>query len=149
MRLRLILNIARLAVAASIPAAAAPSLIGRWWTEDRSGVIEIYPCGTTALCGRIVGEDKPHNDDGSISMAGTGVPYCRLTIIHDAVPIEPGRWRGRILNPDDGSEWRSELWVGDDGALRLRGYVVLPLLGQTQVWPPFRGTVRPDCSIVG
>jgi uncharacterized protein (DUF2147 family) len=143
MRLRLSLSAGLLA---ALPLMADASPVGRWWTEDRSGVIEITRCGQ-ALCGRIVGQTEPRDARGNISRDIHGVPDCGLTILHDARQVEPGRWRGRITNPDDGQDWRCEIWVGEDGALRLRGYVVVPLLGQTQVWPPFHGQVAADCTI--
>ena len=142
MRLRLILPL--LCVAAT--ARAEPSPLGRWWTEDRSGVIEIARCGE-ALCGRIVGQPQPRNPDGSLPVDIHGVPHCDLTILHDATETEPGRWRGRITDPETGQDWRCELSIAADGALRLRGYLLVPLLGQTQIWPPFQGSVKKDCTI--
>jgi hypothetical protein len=31
--------------------------------------------------------------------------------------------------------------------LQVRGYVGLRLLGQTQVWTPYAGPLRPDCGL--
>jgi len=43
--------------------------------------------------------------------------------------------KGTILDPRDGSVYNAQLEVTEDGQkLKLRGYVGIPLLGQTQVW---------------
>jgi len=127
-------------------ALAQPSPLGRWWTQDHDGVIEISSCGQD-LCGRIVGQPNIRNPDGRLPRDVHGTAECGLTILRDAAESEAGHFRGLITNPDDGSEWHCEFWVGDDGALRLRGYIMLPLFGKTQSWPRFTGQVERDCRI--
>ena len=43
----------------------------------------------------------------------------------------------------------SALRVAHDipGRLRLRGYVLVPVLGATQTWTPYKGMVTPDCRM--
>lgn len=117
-----------------------------WWTEDRSGVIGIEPC-EQGLCGRIVGQQNIRDAAGKIPVDTHGVPHCGVTIMRGAQADEPGHYRGTITDPDDGRDWRSDFWVGGDGQLRLRGYVMLPLFGHTQPWSPFHGHVAADCSL--
>lgn len=133
-------------VAFSTAAGAQKPPQGLWWTEDRSGVIAIAPC-PQGLCGRIVGQPNIRDPEGKIPVDIHGVPHCGLTILTGRPTGEPGHYRGTITDPEDGRDWRSEFWVADDGRLRLRGYVMLPLLGQTQTWPPFDGQTASDCSI--
>jgi uncharacterized protein (DUF2147 family) len=46
-----------------------------------------------------------------------------------------GNWEdGKIYNPDDGKEYKAVMSMQQDGSLRVRAYVFLPLLGSTQVW---------------
>jgi uncharacterized protein (DUF2147 family) len=142
MRLRLILLLACL----SAPALAQGSPEGNWWTEDRSGVIAITPC-REGLCGRIVGQPNIRDANGRIPLDVNGVPHCGLTILRGAPTGEEGVFRGTITNPDDGKIWHCEFWLGADGQLRLRGYVLLPLLGQTQAWTKFTGHLAKDCSL--
>ena len=142
MRLRLIL--ALLSVAA--PAMAASSPEGVWLTEDRTGVIQIEPC-CGKLCGRIVGQSEPRDAAGQRPVDRNGVPSCGLVILRGAPAGEAGHYEGLVTDPDDGSVWHCSFWVAADGTLRLRGYVVLPLFGQTQTWPNFRGHVAADCTI--
>jgi uncharacterized protein (DUF2147 family) len=128
------------------PAVAAASPSGRWLTQDRGGVIEIFPCAH-ALCGRIAGLAEPHGADGSIPTDHAGKPKCGLVILRDVVESGAGSWNGLITNPDDGATWHCELWVDDRGRLRLRGYVLTPLFGETQVWSPYTGQLGDDCRM--
>ena len=139
MRLRLIVLLAALAG----PAAASPSPAGMWWTEDHGGILRIAPCGPQ-MCGTIVGQDSPKGRP----VDRQGVLQCGLTILRGAPDDDdPGHYTGSITNPDDGKNWRAKFWIGEDGKMQLRGYVLMPMLGETQHWPPFRGKVDPDCTI--
>jgi uncharacterized protein (DUF2147 family) len=143
MRLRLIALLGVLAMPAYAQTTASPQ--GLWWTEDRSGVIQIAPCAE-GLCGRIVGQIEPRDAGGNVTLDIHGVPHCGLLILRGRL-VKAGHWRGSIVNPEDGSVWNCEFWVGADGALRLRGYVLVELIGQTQIWPRFQGQVAKDCTI--
>jgi uncharacterized protein (DUF2147 family) len=125
---------------------AEPDPVGRWLTEDRRGVIEIADCGET-LCGRIVGMHRPFDADGTPSRDTTGRPKCGLIILSQSQQTSPGFWRAKILNPDDGKVWNCEFSVAADGTLHLRGYVVVPLLGETQTWTRYQGQISPNCAM--
>jgi uncharacterized protein (DUF2147 family) len=143
MQLRLTLLAALLA---TIPFAtrAAPGIFGRWLTQDRDGVIELAPCGPD-LCGRIVGLDLPRLPNGDVPRDPQGRPQCGLQILH-ARPDGAGGWAGRITDPSDGTDWTCTLRLDAEGRVKLRGYVLVPLLGATQTWTPFTGTIGADCK---
>ena len=44
---------------------------------------------------------------------------------------------GNILDPENGNVYRCKIWVGDDGKLKVRGYVAF--LYRTQTWLPYEG----------
>jgi uncharacterized protein (DUF2147 family) len=121
----------------------ASSPVGRWLTQDHEGVIEITTCDTD-LCGRIVGMDSPTGADGQPVVDVSGRPQCGLTIMRVSAD-GTGRWTGRITDPDSGDAWRCALWVDAQGRLNLRGYVLIPALGRTQLWTRFDGAPRADC----
>ena len=129
-------------LAMSQPAhAAPPSPLGLWLTEDRGGVISLQPCGPD-LCGVIVGlSDWPAHD---IKRDWRGLPQCHEVLLAGLRLHDDGRWHGTVTDPENGRVYNAEVWV-PDGTLRLRGYIGLPLLGSTQSWPHYEGTVRPDC----
>ena len=116
---------------------------GDWFTEDHSGVIHVGPCGPV-LCGTIVGVSD-WRKDGSAVTDVHGTSQCDLAIIRGMAPGDDNRLHGTVTDPTDGKTYSAELWVGEDGALRLRGYIGLEILGSTQRWEKFSGHVRPDC----
>src|SRR5262249_7568408 len=85
LRLRLWLILLGLAMASFAMAATSP--IGRWLTQDRGGVIEIFACGQ-ALCGRITGLGEPGRAAGNIPTDHAGKPKCGRVILRDAVEGE-------------------------------------------------------------
>jgi uncharacterized protein (DUF2147 family) len=132
------------ATLAAVPArAAGPE--GRWLTQDRGGVIEIGPCDG-GLCGRIVGMNETRRRDGSIPTDPEGHPTCGLTILH-AEPDGPGQWSGHIADPDTGTSWNCTLRLDAADHLLLRGYVLLPLFGQTQTWTRYPDAPGAGCAM--
>ena len=96
------------------------------------------------LCGRIVGIslDRPTDPPPRDIWGGY---QCNEAIIRMAGPGGDGRWHGTILDPRSGRNWRAEIW-GSGDALRLRGYVGLPLFGATQIWTRYEGRIRAGCK---
>ena len=144
----------RLAVAAwllctSITAYAEPpnprAVIGLWWTQDRDGVVQIVPCGN-GLCGSVVGVTD-FAADGSAPKDLHGRSRCHLQIIPDGKLEEDGIWDSHITNPDDDKVYTITLRVDQDGRLRMRGYIGIPLFGRTVFWTRFNGRLTPDCHL--
>lgn len=138
----LLLFMALLVGVATAPARADMSPMGEWFTEDRGGVIRIEPCAD-ALCGYIVGLTPPMDARPQVDVHGR--PQCHLLLLASLRPREDGRWHGTVTNPEDGRTYKAEVWVPNDGMLRLHGYIGLPIFGETQRWPAFHGTLRADC----
>ena len=46
------------------------------------------------------------------------------------------RWQGRIYDPRSGTWYKSRLSIVD-GQLNIRGYIGMPMLGQTRVFDPY------------
>jgi uncharacterized protein (DUF2147 family) len=143
-----------LAALAAAPARGeAPSAVGRWLVEDQRAVIEIYACGER-LCGKVVWQSEPREKDGTVKRdrhnpdpALRGKPLCGLQVMagFTAVPGSPGEWQdGSIYSPESGSTYSATLSLKDAATLHLRGYVLMPLLGETQTWT--RDSAHPDCT---
>ncbi len=136
----MVLAVCRLALAAP-EADALPE--GVWFPPDRNAAVEIARCGA-ALCGRIVwiDESRPppgvsgppidlHNPDPALRQRR----LCGLEILRDFKADESGSWAGgTIYNPKDGQDWHAEMTMAEPTVLNLRGYVLIPLFGQTQIW---------------
>ncbi len=129
-----------------VSAFAEPSPDGLWLTADGDGIIGIEPCDGK-LCARIDGFMLDHPDDRS-PVDYRGVSQCHLPLITDAEQVEPNLWKGHITNPRNGSVYQVEFHVETDGTLALRGYIGIPLLGQTQTWTRYDGKVPEDCRVV-
>ncbi|MBS0642871.1 MAG: DUF2147 domain-containing protein [Proteobacteria bacterium] len=127
------------------PASAASGADGLWLTQDRGGIIAVRSCGTN-LCARIVGLvlDKPTEPT---PLDAQGVSQCGLELINDAAPAEPNLWRGHIRDPRNGSVWGVQLWLNPNGTLSMRGYFGISLLGRTETWTRYPGTVPQDCRM--
>ena len=125
-----------LALALALPASAQPgrfeSPVGDWLVQDGDGVVRIAPCANDLLCGTIVGTSTPKQ--------------CRLTILNVAA-AEDGSWTGHVTNPENGSVWNAQIWMMGRNRMQLRGYVFVPLLGQTQTWTRYTGRLAADCGM--
>jgi uncharacterized protein (DUF2147 family) len=119
-------------------------------TPSHDAVIQFSKCGES-LCGRIV---------GIVLSPGVPVPtdwegksQCGLTIVQ-VTPSTDGSgneiWTGSITDPRNGSVYHARLRLGDPNDLLLRGYLGIPLLGQTQTWTKYSGSVATtDCRLTG
>lgn len=124
-----------------------PTPTGRWVTPAHNAVIQISRCGT-ALCGRIVGIVLAPGEPVPVDWQGRS--QCGLTIIHVAPAGDGSLWSGSITDPRDGSSYHARIRLADANDLRLRGYLGIPLLGQTQTWTKYSGPLVPlDCRLNG
>lgn len=126
----------------AVGAAQASGVLGRWLTESGNGQVEIKDCAGR-LCGHVVWLKEPLNEEGvpkrdrhNPDPALRERPLIGLAMLENFVPDdEPGKWRdGTIYNPEDGKTYSCTLTLQENGTLRVRGYVGLPLFGKTQIW---------------
>ena len=121
--------------------ASIDPVFGFWLIENQRSVVEIVPCGDRA-CGNIVWMKEPLDDGGQPKSDGQnsdgklrGQPLCGLELIAGFRNASPGAWSGgSIYNPKEGQTYSASIMLQDDGTLKLRGYVLLPLFGKSQIW---------------
>ena len=136
--------LAPMAMPATHARAAEPDIIGRWMTKDHDGVFEISRCGQE-VCGHLVGlryeTDMPRDKRGEVE--------CNLPMLNGFTPDTdtPGHWNGRVTDPDTGHVYHAKLWVSQSGDLKLRGFVAVPLFGETETWSRYTGTIGPACKL--
>ena len=118
---------------------------GLWLTQDHDGVIAVEPCDGE-LCARIEGVVLDHPNDPT-PVDYRGVSQCHLPLITDARQTGPNLWKGHITDPRNGDVYDVELYPEPGGNLALRGYLGVPLLGRTQTWTRYAGTVPDDCRL--
>ena len=138
--------------ALAMVAAAQPgsSPEGRWLTEKKNGIIEIFRCGNN-LCGRLLWvRIKP----GDSNQQGVDLenpdpkqrnrPLCGLVFMTGFKPDGPNGWEdGRVYNSDDGNTYHATMTLQPDGRLRLHGYIVVTLIGASELWTRHAGPAPP------
>lgn len=128
------------------PVSNESALTGYWLSQDHDGVFKIDRCGQN-LCGHLIGlrydgTNVPHGHDGKSE--------CGLLMLTNFRPMddEKGRWAGHILDPDTGHLYDSQIWSNQPDVLKLRGYIGLPIFGETQTWTRYKGPeMGPVCKI--
>ena len=135
--------LSRILVAAALLLAAtsalAEEILGLW--DAGESHVEIYACGDL-LCGRITELDEPLDEDGKEKLdknnsepALQSRPLLGMDLIAGFVRAGKKKWEdGTIYDPRDGKTYKCVMKLQRDGTLKVRGYVGIPLLGQTVVW---------------
>lgn len=121
---------------------------GLWVTPEGKSRVEIYSCGEN-LCGRIVWLREPLREDGSVkrdrenpdeALRSREIVGLQIMQGFERANDSGTEWEdGEIYNPEDGKTYSANIRLRDDGTLRLRGYVGIPLLGKTQIWERYEG----------
>lgn len=127
-----------------LASAASPSPTGYWVTANGGAVVQIAQCGN-ALCGRLIGIVL---DPGTaMPMDWRGQLECGLQLLQPSQADMDGTWHGRIINPRNGNAYHVEFHVDRRGRLHLRGYIGLPIFGETQIWHRFEGAAPTSCRL--
>jgi uncharacterized protein (DUF2147 family) len=146
--LKPLLALCAFALVAATQPGASPE--GRWLTEKKNGIVEIFRCsGGDALCGRLLWfRRKPGDsnlDVGNPDPKQRNRPLCGLVFMTGFKPADPNNWEdGRVYNSDDGNTYHATMRLQPDGTLRLHGYIVVTLIGASEIWTRHTGPV-PAC----
>ena len=119
--------------------------VGVWLHANKRIRVEIAPCGDR-LCGKIVWFRWPNDAQGlplvDLKNADPALrtrPLLGLTVLKGLRRAGGRTWEdGEIYNPDDGVDYRALMSIEDNGTLRVRAFVLFPLLGKTQIWTRIR-----------
>lgn len=134
------------ALFAATPAIAqSPTPVGVWLHPNQRIQVEIAPCGDR-LCGRLIWFKWPNDAQGlplvdlkNPAPALRSRPLLGLQILEGLRRTGDRTWEdGRIYNPDDGTLYRTTMSLQDDGSMRVRAFVLLPIFGQTLIWTRVR-----------
>ncbi len=122
-------------------------ILGVWNTAEGRSRVEVYPCADR-YCGRIIWLKEPvYPADDAKGMAGQpkvdrensdaalrSRPLMGLEILRD-FRYEDNQWRGgTIYDPREGKTYSCKITLGDDGKLKVRGYIGISLFGKTTEW---------------
>ena len=163
MKLALAFSISALSLASAYAASTAtppsdePTVVGFWQESDDEGHVGAWFYFTKVKGhyeGRFVKMFKQKPDDPTFDVCSncTGdqkdAPMIGLTLIkgmhRDGLKYEDGT----ILDPRDGTLYNALMELSPDGQkLSVRGYLGIPLLGQTQVWDRLPDDTMSPCDI--
>lgn len=127
MSVMLISLIASVSVDGSAAQGTLQSCAGRWYTEERKSIIEIYDCGNGTPCGRVAWIDPSpsnlQNDDHNHDPALRGRPLEGVIIL-SGFEEKDGRWKdGEIYNPKNGKTYGAKMHRESDDTLLVKGCV--------------------------
>ncbi|MEY4575513.1 MAG: hypothetical protein RL701_216 [Pseudomonadota bacterium] len=127
---------------------AAPEdvILGEWWTENNEGRVLFTKDrdgtfrGTTTCCvPKQVTPDRPAQDLRNPNPKLRARSTVGIVIIWK-LAFEDGEYvGGRVYNPRDGKSYHLNAEVIDHDTVKIRGFVGIPLLGQSQLWKRVRG----------
>ena len=122
----------------STSASAAAPVTGRWLTQDKDAVVEIYSCGTN-ICGKIAkflvpppqgaGQKDVNNPDKTLR----GRTLLGMNILTNFA-TKGNQWNGTIYDPKAGKSYRSIIYKSTAGDLVVKGCIG-PFC-KTQKWVP-------------
>lgn len=116
------------------------SVEGLWQTEQGKAVVKVYPCGEL-FCGRILWLKEPVKDGAPVADGENPVdslrsrPVLGLLIMEGFRDDGDGEWTGgSIYDPESGDTYSAKMILQDERTLELRGYVLIPLFGRSEIW---------------
>jgi len=121
-------------------AAPGDALIGEWWTENNEGRVAMARYkdgtyrGTTTCCVHKNDPNNPEIDIRNPNPSLRGRSTSGIVLIWN-LKYEAGEFvDGHVYNPRDGKTYRIKMTIVDRETLKIRGYLGIALLGQTQIW---------------
>ena len=123
-----------------------PPLTGLWYTEGKDGGVELYSCGDE-ICGRFYWfntNEISSKDEKNPDPEKRDKPLCRMQFMGGFHEDGEGRYAdGWIYSPEHGAVFNAEMTLVDEDTLDLHGYVLTPILGESQTWK--RAKAMPKC----
>ena len=115
----------------------ANSVVGRWRTETRHGVVEVVRCGNS-ICGTLKGSDGLKADPNLLDTKNKDEKLRGRRLLGIEM-IRGFKWDGAawgggtIYNAEDGGTYKATATPVDADHIRLKGCIVWPLC-KTQTW---------------
>ncbi len=142
----------RSALASPLDSAGQAAVLGDWMTENGDWVVRISPCNGK-LCGRLVVLSKSRRPDAmrldarNPNPAERSRPLCGLSLLGGFTASDtPEKWQGGwVYDPQNGETYASHMWLDGPDTLKIRGYVLTPLLGRNETLKRVTHSIKP-CS---
>ncbi len=128
-------------VSFSIRSLLAQDVFGKWKTmDDNTGealsIVEIYE-KNGKVYGKIVDILNPEEKEDICEKCKgdrKNKPIMGMVIINGLTKDDDEYNGGKILDPDNGKEYKCYITLEEPDKLKLRGYIGFSLMGRTQYW---------------
>jgi uncharacterized protein (DUF2147 family) len=125
----------------SLPARSADNLDGFWMDSDGEVILEVSRCGD-ARCAKVAWLKKPLGPDGlpltdyrNSDPKLRSRPVCGLRVVSGFKQQADGTWaEGSVYVSDLGATFSGYAEVLSANKVKITGYVLLPLFGQSEIW---------------
>ena len=113
----------------------ADTLVGNWWTEGKEGKMKIEKTKSGRFQVILLGGKEENKKDVNNPDPKLRDRKLKGIVIMWNLKFEDGEYvDGYCYNPRDGNTYRVKMKITGPNTLRLRGYLLVPLLGQSQDW---------------
>jgi uncharacterized protein (DUF2147 family) len=114
---------------------AADTLVGNWWTEGKEGKMKIEKTKSGRYQVILLGGKEEDKKDVNNPDPKLRERKLKGIVIMWNLKFEDGEYvDGYCYNPRDGNTYRVKMKITGKNSLRIRGYLLVPLLGQSQDW---------------
>jgi uncharacterized protein (DUF2147 family) len=122
---------------------AAGSAVGTWKNADAT--FQIYE-ESGKLCAKILTLREPNTPDGKPKLdvhnpdaSKRSRPLIGLVFMGGFLPVDDKKWdHGTIYDPKSGNTYSCTMELQSADKLKVRGYMVITLLGRTDIWTRIR-----------
>jgi len=116
------------------------AIVGDWYNEEGTSIIEIYKCGDK-YCGKLSWLKNPKNEEGKDKVDSKNTDeslrsrkLMGLQILSGFIHKSENKWdSGKIYDPKNGKTYSCKMTLDGD-RLKVRGYIGFSLIGRTTVW---------------
>jgi uncharacterized protein (DUF2147 family) len=118
----------------------ADAILGEWLTAEGKARVQITRDGDI-YAGKIVWLKEPEKngkavvDDKNPDEKLRDRPVLGMEIVYGFKYDEDNVWTdGKVYDPESGNDYKAKITLVDEKTLKLRGYVLIPLLGRSELW---------------
>jgi uncharacterized protein (DUF2147 family) len=113
---------------------SADAIVGEWWTEGKEGLIRFVRSSDGTYSGILAGGNDPGRDVNNKDPALRKRPLLGIVLMWHLRPDDGEYVDGYVYNPRNGETYRMKAEVTGKTTLKIRGYLGISLLGQSQTW---------------
>lgn len=107
-------------------------------TKEEKSYVKIYENEKGKLEGKVTRILTPGREDAKCTKCSgenKNKPINGMVILWDLEKSDADTWKsGKILDPNNGKEYKAKITLKDENTLEVRGYIGISLIGRTQTW---------------